>query len=344
MTPKQRFHATLDRKPVDRPATWLGLPVPEAVPALCRHFAASDLDDLRRKLDDDVWPVDIPFDKPPFNHLACAFDFAHSSTEGTYTERTLTSPGVFAGTSDPALVEQFPWPDPKQHLDPARIRAAFAAVPRDRAVMGVLWSAHFQDACAAFGMEDALMAMCERPAMFDAVIARIIRFYLEANAIIYDAAGDLMDAVLIGNDFGSQNCLMVSRKHLLRFVFPGTSQLIGQAKARGLRVIHHSCGAVAPVIGDLVALGADAIHPIQAKAKGMEAETLASAFAGKASFCGGLDAQFLLVQGSAEAVTARTRELIRLFPTGLVISPSHEAILQDVPPANLAAMYAAIHG
>ena len=120
--------------------------------------------------------------------------------------------------------------------------------------------------------------------------------------------------------------------------------MINQAKARGLRVIHHSCGSVGPVIGDLVALGADAIHPIQARAKGMEAETLARDFAGKASFCGGLDAQFLLVQGSAEEVAARTRELVRLFPTGLVISPSHEAILQDVPPANIAAMYAAVRG
>jgi uroporphyrinogen decarboxylase len=35
-------------------------------------------------------------------------------------------------------------------------------------------------------------------------------------------------------------------------------------------------------------------------------------------------------------------ELKELFPTGLVISPSHEAILPDIPPANIEALFKAI--
>ena len=31
-------------------------------------------------------------------------------------------------------------------------------------------------------------------------------------------------------------------------------------------------------------------------------------------------------------------QLKELFPTGLVLSPSHEAILPDIPPANIEAM------
>jgi hypothetical protein len=38
-------------------------------------------------------------------------------------------------------------------------RKVIAAAPEDYAVLGVMWSAHFQDACAAFGMENALMTM-----------------------------------------------------------------------------------------------------------------------------------------------------------------------------------------
>ena len=43
--------------------------------------------------------------------------------------------------------------------------------------------------------------------LFQAVIDRILEFYLEANEIFYRAADGRLDAVLIGNDFGSQNAL-----------------------------------------------------------------------------------------------------------------------------------------
>lgn len=53
--------------------------------------------------------------------------------------------------------------------------------------MGVIWSAHFQDACAAFGMETALIKMMLEPEIFEAVINRITDFYLKANEIFYEA-------------------------------------------------------------------------------------------------------------------------------------------------------------
>jgi uroporphyrinogen decarboxylase len=34
-------------------------------------------------------------------------------------------------------------------------------------------------------------------------------------------------------------------------------------------------------------------------------------------------------------------ELKKLFPTGLIISPSHEAILTDISPANIEALFKA---
>jgi len=33
-----------------------------------------------------------------------------------------------------------------------------------------------------------------------------------------------------------------------------------------------------------------------------------------------------------------------IFPTGLVISPSHEAILPDIGPAKIEALFAAVRG
>ncbi|MCK4448811.1 MAG: methyltransferase, partial [Candidatus Marinimicrobia bacterium] len=81
------------------------------------------------------------------------------------------------------------------------------------------------------------------------------------------------------------------------------------------------------------------IHPIQAMASGMEPESLKCRFGDNVSFCGGVDAQNLLVKGTPENVHKKVRELRNIFPTGLVISPSHEAVLLDIPPANIEALF-----
>ncbi|HAX51715.1 MAG TPA: methyltransferase, partial [Lachnospiraceae bacterium] len=35
----------------------------------------------------------------------------------------------------------------------------------------------------------------------------------------------------------------------------------------------------------------------------------------------------------------KVKELRSIFPTGLIISPSHEAIMPDVPPSNIHALF-----
>ena len=81
------------------------------------------------------------------------------------------------------------------------------------------------------------------------------------------------------------------------------------------------------------------MHPIQALAVGMEPQHLKDNFGDKVSFCGGVDTQDLLVNGSTDDVKAKVMELRDIFPTGLIISPSHEAIMPDVPPENIRALF-----
>lgn len=337
MDKKERFLATLARQPVDRPAWWLGEPTAPAMPALLAHFGVKDEHGLKMKLDDDIYNINVPYSSPAGNHIATAFNFAKNAAE-SYMERTLTDPGYFEDCEDVDEVDDFPWPDPSLYLDREESRRRVEAAPQDRILMGMLWSCHFQDACAAFGMESALVAMLTEPEVFQAIIDRITAFYLQANEIFFEATKGKLDAVLIGNDFGCQTNLLVSPDLLRKHVFRGTKKLIDQAHSYDLKVIHHSCGSIYDVIQDLADLGADAIHPIQALATGMDAPTLAKDFGGKVSFCGGVDAQYLLVNGTPGEVTAKVEELRGLFPTGLIISPRHEAILPDIPPANIAAL------
>ena len=340
MTSRQRFLDTIARKPVDRPACWAGMPDPASLPGLFAHYRAKDMAEFKEKLGDDVFPVEPPYQSPTASAIYAAFDWYCKGNVDAYN-RTLTTPGFFAESEDISDVDTFDWPDPSLYMDADEMKRRFSALPRDKAILGMVWSAHFQDTCAAFGMNNCFMNMVDNPELVHAVDDRIVDFYLKANEIFYKAARGRLDCVLIGNDMGSQRGLMLSPRLIEEFVMPGCRRLTQQAHDYGIKVIYHSCGSIVPIIPMLIDAGVDAIHPIQAKAAGMSAEELHAQFVGKVSFVGGMDTQHLLVNGTREEVKQRVYELRRLFPTGLVISPSHEAVLPDIPPANIAAMFEA---
>lgn len=342
MDHKERFFATLKRQPVDHPASWLGLPDAQAIPGLNRHFGASDLDAVREIIDDDVYPVDFPYHAPKGNAIYLALDFAKAGVVIDEAHRTLTAPGYFEDVSDPERIGDFDWPDPAEHIMAEECRAAADKAMPDRAVLGVIWSSFFQDAWAAFGMENACIQMMAAPEMFRGIVEKTVDFYLRANEIYYEATKGKLDAVLIGNDFGAQESLVISPASIREYAIPYTKQLVDQAKSYGLKVVHHSCGSIYPIIQDLIDIGVDAIHPLQALAADMSAEKIAQDFGDQVSFVGGLDAQHLLVNGTPDQICQRVQELRELFPTGLVISPSHEAILPDVDPANVEALFKAV--
>ena len=342
MDHKERFYATIERRSVDHPATWMGLPVPDALQELFDYFGVRNTQELTVALDDDVVPVELPYHSPASDAIYMAFDFAKKGTLSE-NERTLTAPGFFEDYEDAEAVDLFDWPDPVKYIDPMECKQAVAdAAGNDgRAVLGVLWSCHFQDSCAAFGMESALMKMYDSPELVESVTNRIVEFYLRANAVFYEATKGDLDAVLIGNDFGSQRGLILSRKMIKKYAIDGTKRLVDQAHSYGVKVIHHSCGSMRDIIPDLIEIGVDAIHPIQALAAGMEPRGLKEDYGDLVSFCGGVDHQNLLVNGTPEEVRQTVLELREIFPTGLIISPSHEAILPDISPANIEAMFQA---
>ena len=55
MNSKERFFATVERKPVDRPAAWLGMPDIYAQPALFEHYGVKNMHELKLAVGDDFW-------------------------------------------------------------------------------------------------------------------------------------------------------------------------------------------------------------------------------------------------------------------------------------------------
>jgi len=147
-----------------------------------------------------------------------------------------------------------------------------------------------------------------------------------------------VDAYFFGNDFGTQRDLMMSPAFLEEFVMPWFRQFTDQGHRWGKQVILHSCGSVYRIIPRLIEAGVDCLHPLQAKAANMEAERLGREFGGRITFLGGIDAQDVLPHGTPESVKADVARVRRLLGPYVIISPSHEAILPDVPPANVRAL------
>lgn len=338
MNSKERFLATVERKPVDRPAAWLGMPDLHAQPALFKHYGVKDLHELKLAIGDDFYAIEVPYKSPTANAIYAAFDWYMDGNVDAQ-ERTLTSDGCFKDAEESEDLAFFEWPDPEKYIDVSQCKRLVQEAPKDKVRLGMMWSAHFQDACAAFGMETAMMNMIANPEIYEEVNDKVMEFYLKANEIFYEATKGELDAVLIGNDMGSQRGLMLSPDMVRRFVIPGCKQLVEQAHSYGLKVIYHSCGSIVDVIPDLIEAGVDVIHPIQALAFGMEPNNLKEKFGTQVSFCGGVDTQDLLVNGSPLQVQEKVRELRNIFPTGLIISPSHEAIMPDVPPENIKALF-----
>lgn len=338
MTGKERFYATVAREKVDRPAVWMSAPVGQELINMCRHYQVPDWHSLQLKAGDDVYAFDIPYDSGYATSIAAAFDWYQNGSNVDPEHRTLTADGCFKDAEEPEDIAFFDWPDPEKYIDREECRRRAMAAPKDRAVLAQVWSAHFQDACASFGMETALMNMAASPEVYQAVDEKIVDFYLRANEIVYESAKGYIDAIIIANDFGSQLGLMLSRQMIHDYVMPGARKIIDQAHSYGIKVIYHSCGAIFDAIPEIIAAGADVVHPIQATARGMEPARLKKAYGDQVAFCGGVDIQELLPNGTPEQVRAKVRELREIFPTGLVISPSQGVILDDVPPVNVQAM------
>jgi uroporphyrinogen decarboxylase len=317
-------------RPADRCAFWLGNPHNDTWPILHAYFGTRTELELRRKLGDDLrWfcPQFYPgaWKDPKSRDM---FPPILGEDHGKHHP--------FARCESADAVEDFAWPNP-DHLDFEPCLADLRAAGDIYRASG-MWCCFYHHVMDLFGMENYMLKMYTHPEVVDAVTRRVCEFYLEANERFYAKAGRMVDGFFFGNDFGTQLDLICSPAHFDRFIMPWFRRFTDQGHAHGYQVILHSCGAIHKVIDRLIGAGVDCLHPLQARARNMDAATLARDFKGRIAFLGGIDTQQLLVHGTPKEVKADVRRVKRLLAPRLIVSPSHEALLPNVPPANVQAM------
>ncbi|MBR0463890.1 MAG: hypothetical protein IJJ23_05835 [Clostridia bacterium] len=251
---------------------------------------------------------------------------------------SLGQDGVFAECEDVAEVEAFDWPDEKYVDFTGTLKAIDDTIAAGQAVLSGSWSCFFHNVCDFFGMENYFVKMYTDPDVVEAVTEHVVDFYLRINERLFEAAHDKIDMFFFGNDFGSQRDMLISPELFDKFVMPGFVKFTQQAHRFGMKVLLHSCGSIERIIPRLIDAGVDALHPIQARAANMDAETLSKKYNGKIVFVGGVDTQQLLPFGTPQQVRDEVRRLRDLFGENYIVSPSHESILPGVSVDNVVAM------
>lgn len=252
--------------------------------------------------------------------------------------KSLTQPGRFAECESIKEIEAFDWPDPK-YLDLTTteedIRQAYDA---GMAIFGGMWCPFFHVVCDFFGMENYFIKMYTEPELVHCVTEHVVDFYLKANDMVLSRMAPYLSAGFFGNDLGSQLDLLISPECFHTFIEPYLKRIVDGIHKHGLRVAMHSCGAIDRIIPSLIDAGVEVLHPLQAKARGMDAEHLAREYGKDLIFMGGVDTQELLPFGSAQQVSDEVHRLRKIFGSNYIVSPSHEALLPNVSFENLMAM------
>ena len=188
-------------------------------------------------------------------------------------------------------------------------------------------------------IESIFMDMSLNPEMVKALFTRIREFYYGYAERIFDAANGKLDIVLTGDDFGSQKAPLISPAMWVEFVGEGFARFIDIAKSFDLRVIHHTCGSVRPIIPLMIERGLDVLQSLQPEAEDMVHRELKDEFGDRLAFHGGISIQQTMPFGSPEDVRNEVKDRIEAMATGggYILCTAHN-IQADTPIENLDAL------
>ncbi|MCK9412537.1 MAG: hypothetical protein M0Q53_09570 [Prolixibacteraceae bacterium] len=163
---------------------------------------------------------------------------------------------------------------------------------------------------------------------------------------IYSVVGNSVDAVEIcGNDFGTQDSQFCSAETFEELYAPYYRKMNDWVHQNtSWKTFKHSCGAMVPLLDNLIGSGFDIINPVQINAKGMDPKFLKEKFGDRIVFWGGgIDTQKMLPFGTPAEIEKQVSNNCEIFGKngGFVFNTVHN-IQANVPVENIAAMINAL--
>jgi len=158
-----------------------------------------------------------------------------------------------------------------------------------------------------------------------------------------ECVGEFVEVIGYADDLGMQDRPQISPDVYRAIIKPYHKETFSFIhKQADVKILMHSCGAIEPLIEDLIDAGVDVLNPLQTKAKGMELDVLIRKYGGRVAFWGGLDEQEILPFGTKEEIEDEVKRLMKTMGKngGYVFGPGHN-IQADTNPESVIAMYEA---
>jgi len=374
MNSRERVRLALDHRPADRVPfdlggtglttihvdgyrnlrRYLGLPPVEVkILAQAEQLAVVD-EDVAERLDTDVRLV-MPGLATGFEYrLRDEGDYEAYTDEWGIGWRKPKQGGFYydmslhplAGAGSLSDLKAHPFPDP---VDPGRFATlrsqAEAARAKGKAVVLAGPCAGIVEVYAWMrGYESFYMDLAVNQDLVGYLLDRMVEFKCAYWERALGEVGDLVDVVVEADDVAGQHSMLLSPRVYRELIKPRHQRLFSFIKAQApVKVFFHSCGAVRPIIPDLIEAGIDILNPVQVSAAGMDPRELKRDFGRDLVFWGGgVDTQQVLGTGTPDQVREDVRRNIEaLAPGGGFVFAAVHDIQPNVPPENIMAMWEA---
>ncbi|MCE5328257.1 MAG: hypothetical protein LLG01_17775 [Planctomycetaceae bacterium] len=199
----------------------------------------------------------------------------------------------------------------------------------------LIYGSHFEKANFARGIENFLADMAGEPEFARKLLNKII----DMNMAFLDCvlAGEGIDGVLLGSDWGTQIDLLMSPSVWDEMIRPGEQKEYDLVHSYGKDVWVHSCGKIDKLIPRLVDMGLDVLNPVQPEC--MDIAMLKKNYGHKLTWWGAISTQTVLPFGTPDDVRTEARRVRDLLSKdgGYIFAPSQD-LQNDVPPDNIMAL------
>ncbi|MBI4560350.1 MAG: hypothetical protein HY706_22410 [Candidatus Hydrogenedentes bacterium] len=340
MTSKERVHAALQRRPTDRVPIFMWFH-----PSTTRRLAGLleiPPDDVAEAMGNDVrqtWVNNnyamegIVHEHEGESHV----DYWGIKWEKQGEFNQIVHFPLARASSEELLAYQFPI----YCRDALLIRMQPVGAQRDAYFIGVDVSpCVFEMYWRLRGMEQTIGDLAEQPDIADAMLGRCADFAVALSQAALDRFD--VDWLWTGDDVAGQQTMIMSPALWRALIKPHLKRVVDVGIARGLPVAYHCCGALRPIIPDLIEIGVDVLNPVQYGCPGMDPLELKREFGEDLAFMGGVDTHHLLPHGNADEVRRETARLIEGMTTdggGYILAASH-TVPPETPDQNIFAMYA----
>lgn len=224
----------------------------------------------------------------------------------------------------------------------ARAEAAKARAKTEKAIMLGFGGNLFEMGQFLYRTDDFLVNLMISEKEMDSLLERITEMHLANLEKILESVGDQVDIIQLGDDLGTQSSLMLSPELYRKFFFKRHKRMFDFIHDNSnLKVFLHSCGAINPLIPDLIDAGVDILNPVQIGAAGMDPLFLKKEYGRDLVFWGGgIDTQHTLPNASPEVVKDEVKRNCEILMKdgGFVFNQVHN-IVAGVPAENIVAMF-----